>query len=96
MLVLELFWLLQALDLTAPRSYPFIVEASTNLVGLVLLFIPLQAGVSEGTYALIFGVMGLPAAVGFAFAFLRRGRSLILAGVGLATLARLSSGRNME
>jgi hypothetical protein len=93
LLVLELFWLLHALDLTAPRSYPFVIEASTKLIGLVFLFIPLQMGVSEGTYAVIFGVMGLPAAVGFALAFLRRGRSLIIAGVGLATLARLTRDR---
>jgi hypothetical protein len=93
LLVLELLWLLQALDVAAPRSYPFVIEASTKVIGTAFLFIPLQMGVSEGAYALIFNAMELPAAAGFALAFLRRGRSLVVASVGLATLARLTRDR---
>jgi hypothetical protein len=49
--------------------------------------------VSEGVYAVIFDVMGLSAAAGFALAFVRRARALAVAGVGLATLAVLTRHR---
>ena len=93
LLVLELFWLLRALDIMASGSYPFVIEASVKVIGIAFLFIPLQLGVSEGAYALIFNVMGLPAAAGFALAFLRRARALAVAGVGLTTLAVLTRRR---
>jgi hypothetical protein len=93
LLVLELFCLMKALDLAAARPYAFVIEASTKVVGIAFLFIPLQVGVAEGTYTLIFNAMGLPAAAGFALAFLRRARSLIVASVGLATFAALTRDR---
>lgn len=88
LLVIELFLLLRALDVAA--THPFVIEASTKVVGIMFLFIPLQVGVAEGGYALIVSVIGLPPAVGFALAFLRRARSLVVATVGLALLARLT------
>jgi hypothetical protein len=93
LLVLELFWLLRALDIMAPESYPFVIEASVKVIGIAFLFIPMQLGVSEGAYALIFDVMGLPAAAGFALAFLRRARTFTVAGIGLTTLAVLTRRR---
>jgi hypothetical protein len=96
LLVLELFWLLQALDVAATRSYPFVIEASTKVIGIAFLFIPLQVGVAEGTYALVFNAMGLPAVAGFALAFVRRIRSLVIASIGLATLARLTRDRQIR
>jgi hypothetical protein len=93
LLVFELFWLLYALDVAAPRSYPFVIEASTKVIGIAFLFVPLQVGVSEGAYVLVFEILGLSAAAGFALAFLRRMRSVVVAGVGLATLALLTRDR---
>jgi hypothetical protein len=93
LLVLELFWLLRALDIMASGSYPFVIEASLKVIGIAFLFIPMQLGVSEGAYAVIFGVMGLAPAAGFALAFLRRARTLAVAGVGLTTLAILTRRR---
>ena len=90
LLVLELFWLMRALNLGADRFAPFIIEASTKVIGIAFLFIPLQIGVSEGAYALILDVMMLPAAAGFALAFVRRLRSLVVASVGFGTLAFLT------
>jgi hypothetical protein len=92
-LVVELFWLMRALDLMTPASFPFAIEASVKVIGIAFLFVPLQLGVSEGAYALVFSVMGLPAAAGFALAFLRRVRTLAIAGVGLTTLAVLTRHR---
>ena len=85
-LVLELFLLLHALHINASGWSAFVIEASIKFFEFTFLFVPLQLGVAEGSYALLFGVMGLPLAAGFAVAFLRRARSLMIATVGLATL----------
>jgi Lysylphosphatidylglycerol synthase TM region len=90
LLILELFCLMQALDVAAPRMAPLLIEGSTKVTGVAFLFIPLQLGVSEGAYALVFDVLGLPAAAGFALAFVRRFRSLAVASIGLAMLAMLT------
>jgi hypothetical protein len=94
LLVFELFWLMRALDIMTPESFPFVIEASVKVIGIAFLFIPLQLGVSEGAYALIFDVIGLSAAAGFALAFLRRARALAIASVGLTTLALLTRRRH--
>jgi uncharacterized protein (TIRG00374 family) len=88
-LVLEVFWLLRALQLDTPPSYAIVIEAATKIGGVASLLIPMQVGTAEGTYALVFTVLGLPAAAGVALALVRRTRSLIIAGVGLAVLGRL-------
>jgi hypothetical protein len=93
LLVLELFWLMRALDMVTPASFAFVIEASIKAIGIAFLFIPMQLGVSEGAYALVFNVMGLSAAAGFALAFLRRARTLAVAAVGLTILAVLTRHR---
>jgi uncharacterized membrane protein YbhN (UPF0104 family) len=87
LLVLELLWLMRALDIVTPISFVFVIEASVNVIGIVFLFVPMQVGVSEAAYAVVFNAIGPPAAAGFAVAFLRRARSLAVAGIGLSTLA---------
>ena len=89
-LVLELYWLLRALDVAASPLFAFLIESSVKVIGLAFSFIPLQVGVSEGTYALVFEMTGLPAAAGFALAFLRRVRSLVAASLGLGALTLLT------
>jgi uncharacterized protein (TIRG00374 family) len=89
-LVLEVFWLLRALQLDTPPSYPIVIEAATKMGGVASLLVPMQIGTAEGTYALVFTVLGLPAASGVALALVRRTRSLIIAGVGLVALRHLS------
>jgi uncharacterized membrane protein YbhN (UPF0104 family) len=71
----------------------FLVEGAIKMVGTIFLFVPLQIGVAEGAYAALFRVMGLSAAAGFAVVLLRRARTLVAAGVGLAVLAYLSRTR---
>jgi len=93
LLVIELFWLMRALDMVTPVSFAFVIEASVKVIGIAFLFIPMQLGVAEGAYALVFNAMGLSAAAGFALAFLRRARTLAIAGVGLTTLAVLTRHR---
>jgi uncharacterized protein (TIRG00374 family) len=89
-LVLELLVLLTALGVAAAPLSPLLIEASAKAIGIVFMFVPQQMGVAEGTYALIFDVLALPAAAGFAIALLRRLRALVVAGIGLALLARLT------
>ncbi len=85
-LIVELYWLLRALGVTASGWSAFVIEASVKFFEFVFLFVPLQLGVSEGAYSIICDVMGLPLAAGFAVAFLRRARSLIIAGAGLVMM----------
>ena len=93
LLVFELFWLLRALHVMTSGWSVFAIEASVKFFEFAFLFVPLQLGVSEGAYALIFRVVGLPLATGFALAFLRRARSLTIASVGLALLALMTRHR---
>lgn len=89
-LVLELLVLLGAIGVAASPLAPVLIEASAKAIGIVFMFVPQQMGVAEGTYALIFDVLALPAAAGFAIALLRRLRALVVSAVGLALIARLT------
>jgi uncharacterized membrane protein YbhN (UPF0104 family) len=84
LLVLELIVLLRAIGQPVSAVYPFLIEAADKFVGLAFFFIPGQVGAAEGVNAIIFKTVGLPASAGFALAIVRRLRSLLLAGLGLA------------
>ena len=92
-LVLELLAFLHALNLAVPLSHTFMIEGSTKVIGLAFVFVPLQVGVAEGAYALIFDAIGLPPAAGLTLAFARRIRTIAVASVGLPVLARLMRDR---
>jgi uncharacterized protein (TIRG00374 family) len=89
-LMLELAVLLHALGMAASYESPILIEASAKAIGIVFMFVPQQMGVAEGAYALIFDVLALPAAAGFAIALLRRIRALVITAIGLTLLARLT------
>lgn len=89
-LVLELAVLLHAIGIAEPLLVPLLIEASAKAIGIVFMAVPQQMGVAEGAYALIFDVLALPAAAGVAIALLRRVRALVITGLGLALLARLT------
>lgn len=89
-LVLELLLYLRALDAAAAPLTAVLIEASAKTIGIVFMFVPQQLGVAEGVYALIFDVLALPATVGVAVALLRRIRALLITGIGLVLLARLT------
>jgi len=93
-LVVELIVLLRALHVMASNWSAFVIEASVKFFEFVFAFVPLQLGVAEGAYALVFGAVGLPLAAGFAVAFLRRARSLAIASVGLGLLTVMTRQRN--
>lgn len=89
-LVLELAWILRALDFATPMTSALVIESATKFITVVFFFVPLQMGASEGAYAVVFGALGLSAAVGFSVSFFRRFRSLLVASIGLAALDRLT------
>jgi hypothetical protein len=93
-LVLELAWILRALEIATPAVYPLVIEAATKFVAVIFFFMPLQLGTAEGSYAVIFGALGLPVAVGFSVAFFRRFRSLLVASAGLAAMNALTRERH--
>jgi hypothetical protein len=76
--------------MAASFASPILIEASAKAIGIVFMFVPQQMGVAEGAYALIFDVLALPAAAGFAIALLRRIRALVVTAIGLTLLARLT------
>jgi uncharacterized membrane protein YbhN (UPF0104 family) len=86
LLVFELFILLRTAGQPFSPVDPFIIESASKFVGLAFFFIPGQIGAAEGTYAVIFQAVGLPAVAGFSLALARRLRTLLVAGIGLVFL----------
>jgi hypothetical protein len=95
-LVVELFLLLKGLGLQTPWIATVVIEASIKVIDVAFVFVPLQLGVSEGTYSVVFETVGLPAAAGFVVAFLRRARSLVIASAGLALLTARTGRRKRD
>ncbi len=93
-LMLEVLVALEAMGVDIPTHYPFLIEGSLKFVSVAFFFIPTQVGVSEGTFAILFDTLGLPAAVGVSLAFIRRLRTLGVAAAGLVAMTVLSSPAN--
>jgi hypothetical protein len=92
--MLELYAILRALDLHAGLHTAFLVEGSTKFIGLAFFFVPGQVGASEGAHTIVFELVGLPAVAGFTVPFIRRIRSIVVAGVGLLAMSLLTRGRS--
>jgi hypothetical protein len=88
--ILELYWILAALGLGASPWLTFVIEGATKFIGLAFFFIPGQVGASEGAHVVIFEMVGLAAAAGFAVPFVRRIRGVVVAALGLSALALLT------
>lgn len=98
LLIAEAWWILRALKVDAGLLTAALLEAATKFTSLAFFFIPGQVGAAEGTYAVACDALGLAPAAGFAFAFVRRLRTLAVAGAGLIALSLAggppSSGRS--
>jgi hypothetical protein len=90
LLVVELYWLMRTVNLSFPGGYPLLIEAAGKFVTFAFFFIPGRLGAAEGSFALIFAAVGLPAAAGFSVSFARRVRSLLMAGAGALALSLLT------
>jgi hypothetical protein len=90
LLVAELYWLMRTLDLEFPITYPLLIESAGKFATFAFFFIPGRLGAAEGTFAVIFGAVGLPAAAGFSVSLARRVRSLLVAGAGATALSLIT------
>jgi hypothetical protein len=88
--IVELYVILRALELGAGVGLATLIEGATKFIGLAFFFVPGQVGASEGAHAIIFEAVGLPAAAGFTVPFIRRIRSVVVAGLGLVGLSWLT------
>jgi hypothetical protein len=91
--IAELYIILRALELGAGFGMASIIEGAGKFIGLAFFFVPGQVGASEGAHAIIFEAVGLPAAAGFTVPFVRRIRSVVVAGLGLVGLSWLTRRR---
>jgi hypothetical protein len=91
--ILELFFIIRALELGAGLGTATVIEGATKFVGLAFFFIPGQVGASEGAHTIVFDVVGLPAVAGFTVPFVRRIRSIVVAALGLVALSALTRTR---
>jgi hypothetical protein len=91
-LILELFILLRLTGQEFAVADLVLIEAATKFLGTAFFFVPGQVGASEGVYVVVFQAAGLAAASGFSLALARRLRSLLVAAIGMAALARGSKG----
>ena len=86
---LELWALLASLHLPCPLARAALMEGVMKFMNAGAFFVPGQAGVAEGSYAVIFSVFGLPAAAGVTLSFARRVRTFGTALVGVVALIAL-------
>jgi hypothetical protein len=91
--VVELYVIMRALELGAGFGLAALVEGATKFIALAFFFVPGQVGASEGAHTIIFEAIGLPAAAGFTVPFVRRIRSVAVAGVGLVGLSLMTRTR---
>lgn len=92
--IVELYLIVRALELGAGFGTAALIEGAAKFVGLAFFFIPGQVGASEGTHTIIFEVVGLPAVAGFTVPFVRRIRSIVVAGLGLLGMSLLTRRRH--
>ncbi len=80
-----------------PRSVAdvLILESLVYAIRAITFFIPLGAGVQEGGYVLIGGLLGIDATVALAVALLKRGRDLLI-GVPALLCWQLLEARNFQ
>jgi hypothetical protein len=88
LLAVEIATVLNALRLHGGLGTAFILEGAVKCIGTMFFFVPGQIGVSEGIYALLLPLVGLPAAAGVTIALLRRARALVVGGAGFLFFAR--------
>jgi hypothetical protein len=88
-LVCELWVLVSGLHLQISIERAIVVEGIVKFLNAIVFFVPGQLGVAEGSYAIVFGLLGLPPAAGVALSLARRFRSLVTGIVGAAVFASI-------
>jgi uncharacterized membrane protein YbhN (UPF0104 family) len=89
--MLETYLILRLLSPSASWGTALAVEALAMALNNMLLFVPGRVGSAEGVRAAVFVLLGMPAALGVAYALVRRGRELVWVLPGLVVLAHSHS-----
>jgi glycosyltransferase 2 family protein len=89
--MLETYLILRLLSPAADWGTALAVEALAMALNNMLLFVPGRVGSAEGVRAAVFLLLGMPAALGVAYALVRRGRELVWVLPGLAVLVQSHS-----
>ena len=87
--ILDALVILWALGLDVPVATATIIEAFGSGVRFATFLVPANLGSSEAANAGAFAGLGLGAAGGLAFSFVRRARQAVWVGVGLAVLVAM-------
>src|SRR5262249_4137556 len=90
LLIIELYWIVTSSGVVFRMFQAFLSEASTKFMALGFFFVPMQVGVAEKTYSVVFSTLGLPLTAAVAMSLVRRMRTIIVSTIGLATLAQMS------
>jgi hypothetical protein len=81
--LLEIVILFALLGLPLTITHVVFTDSLLNAAGVVSFAIPQGLGVFEGTSVYLFGLLGHPGPLALAFALTRRGRLLIVSGLGV-------------
>jgi hypothetical protein len=90
LLILELYLIIRWSGIPIGVFQAFLIEASTKFMALAFFFIPMQVGVAEKTYSVVFEALSLPVAIAVAMSLVRRLRTIVFSAVGLVALTRLT------
>jgi uncharacterized membrane protein YbhN (UPF0104 family) len=82
----EAYLMLRVLDVGVTPTGAVVIEALGSAVRFATFVVPASLGVLEGVNAAAFEALGLTAAAGLAFSFVRRARQVVWVGIGLAVL----------
>lgn len=88
--VLQLFYILAALDVPTPLTTCLALEAFAIVLDSAAFLVPARIGVQEASRVLAFTALGLSAATGLATAVIVRVNQLAVAGIGLAAFGWLT------
>jgi uncharacterized membrane protein YbhN (UPF0104 family) len=89
--LLETYLILRWLYPSADFGTALAVEALAMALNNMFLFVPGRIGSAEGVRAAVFVLLGMPAALGVAYALVRRGRELVWVLLGFAVLVHSHS-----
>src|SRR5438552_12194352 len=61
LLIVELYWIVSSSGIPLQTFEAFLIEAATKFMGLPFFFVPMQVGIAEQTYSVMFDALSLPA-----------------------------------
>ncbi|MEW6129952.1 MAG: lysylphosphatidylglycerol synthase transmembrane domain-containing protein [Acidobacteriota bacterium] len=88
--VVEVYLILQFMELPATVLASFAIETITKLINFVFFFVPTRAGVYESGNAYVLGLLGMTAGAGVALAIIRKIRAFVWVGYGLAIIGLMT------